>query len=105
MKFTCQKAILSNAINITSRAVASKNAIPALEGILIDCRTEGLILTSYNLEIGITTKCPAEVEEEGKTVVNARLFSDIIHKLPDEDVTFETEGRPPTPKLSTTSPS
>ncbi len=92
MKFTCQKAILSDAINITSRAVASKNAIPALEGILIDCRKEGLILTSYNLEIGITTKCPANVEEEGKTVVNARLFSDIIHKLPDEDVVFESEG-------------
>ena len=92
MKFVSQKAVLSDAIGIASRAVSSKNAIPALEGILIDCREDGLILTSYNLEIGIVTRCGATVEEEGRTVVSAKLISDIIHKLPDEDVIFQTES-------------
>ena len=81
MKFICQKAILAESLGIASRAVSAKNAIPALEGILIDCTFEGLTLTSYNLEIGIITKCSANVEEEGKTCVNARLFSDIIRKF------------------------
>lgn len=67
MKFVSQKAVLSDAIGIASRAVSSKNAIPALEGILIDCREDGLTLTSYNLEIGIVTHCGASVEEEGRT--------------------------------------
>ncbi len=92
MKFVSQKAVLSEAIGIASRAVSSKNAIPALEGILIDCREDGLTLTSYNLEIGIVTHAGAAVEETGRTVVNARLISDIIHKLPDEDVIFQTES-------------
>ena len=92
MKFICQKAILAESLGIASRAVSAKNAIPALEGILIDCTFEGLTLTSYNLEIGIITKCSANVEEEGKTCVNARLFSDIIRKLPDENIIFETES-------------
>ena len=92
MKFICQKAILAESLGIASRAVSAKNAIPALEGILIDCTFEGLTLTSYNLEIGIITKCSANVEEEGKTCVNARLFSDIIRKLPDENIIFETDS-------------
>ncbi|MBR5742178.1 MAG: DNA polymerase III subunit beta, partial [Clostridia bacterium] len=92
MRFTSQKAVLSEAVGVASRAVSSKNAIPALEGILIECREDGLTLTSYNLEIGIVTHCGAEVEETGRTVVTARLISDIIHKLPDEDVIFQTES-------------
>ena len=92
MKFVSQKAVLSDAIGIAARAVSAKNAIPALEGILLECREDRLVLTSYNLEIGIVTACGATVEEAGRTVVNARLISDIIHKLPDENVVFETEG-------------
>jgi len=92
MIFNCQKEILENTISIAARAVSPKNAIPALEGILLECSQNTITMTSYNMEIGIITKCPAEISEEGKTCINARLFSDIIHKLPNEIVSFSTEG-------------
>jgi len=92
MNFNCQKEILENAISIASRAVSPKNAIPALEGILMETSDDTVIMTSYNMEIGIVTKCPADITDPGKTCLNARLFSDIIHKLPNETVYFATEG-------------
>lgn len=85
MHFTCEKALLSSAVSIASRTVSSKNAIPALEGIHIKAGS-GLALTGYNLETGITVTVPANIEEPGACVLPARLFCDIIRKLPDEPV-------------------
>lgn len=90
MKFICQKAVLSGAVSTSCRAVSQKNAIPALEGILINASSEyGLRLSSYNLEIGIITYCPADIVADGSAIINARLLSDIIRKLPDESIIFE----------------
>ncbi len=88
MKFTCEKALLSAAISVASRAVATKSAIPAIEGILMEASVDGLVLTGYNLEIGIRVMVPAEVLEEGTLVLNARLFGEIVRKLPDDVVVF-----------------
>lgn len=91
MKFSCEKALLQGAISTTSRATAPKSSIPALEGILVEATNE-LRLTGYNLETGIRTVVPAEIKEGGSLVLSARLFGDIIRKLPDDVVTFSTEG-------------
>lgn len=91
MKFSCEKALLQAAISTTSRATAPKSSIPALEGILLEAGEE-LRLTGYNLETGIRTVVPAEVKEGGSLVLSARLFGDIIRRLPDDVVTFSTEG-------------
>ena len=72
MKFSCEKALLSAAVSITSRAVAAKSSIPAMEGILIEAG-ETLRLTGYNLETGIQASVPAEVTEPGSLVLSARL--------------------------------
>ena len=91
MKFSCEKALLTAAVSIASRAVAAKSSIPAMEGILIEADTR-LRLTAYNLETGIRTIVPADIREEGTLVLGARLFGEIVRKLPDDIVTFQSEN-------------
>lgn len=91
MKFSCEKALLQAAISVTSRAVSPKSSIPALEGILLEANRE-LRLTGYNLETGIRTIVPADIVQGGTLVLSARLFGDIIRKLPNDTVHFETSG-------------
>ena len=91
MKFSCEKALLQAAISTTSRAVSPKSSIPALEGILLEAGND-LRLTGYNLETGIRTIVPADIREEGTLVLGARLFGDIVRKLPDDIVTFQSEN-------------
>lgn len=91
MRFSCEKALLQSAIATSARATASKSSIPALEGILLEADTE-LRLTGYNLETGIRTVVPADVAEGGSLVLSARLFGDIVRRLPDDMVTVSTSG-------------
>ncbi len=91
MKFSCEKALLQSMITVTSRTVAAKSSIPALEGILIEVN-RSLQLTGYNLKTGIRTLVPADIQEEGNIVVSARLFGEIVRRLPDEVVKVSTEG-------------
>ncbi len=91
MKFSCEKALLQAAISTTSRAVSPKSSIPALEGILLEAGND-LRLTGYNLETGIRTIVPADIREEGTLVLGARLFGEIVRKLPDDIVTFQSEN-------------
>ena len=91
MKFSCEKALLQAAISTTSRAVSPKSSIPALEGILLEAGSD-LRLTGYNLETGIRTVVPAQIEREGSLVLSARLFGEIIRKLPDDVVSFSADG-------------
>lgn len=92
MKFTCEKALLVSAISLASRTVSPKSTIACLEGILIRAGV-GIQLTGFNLETGITVKVGATVLEAGSCVMPARLFFDIIRKLPDEEVTIEVDAK------------
>jgi len=91
MKFSCEKALLSNAVAVTSRAVAAKSSIPAMEGILVEAGDK-LRLTGYNLETGIQATVPAEIKERGSLVLSARLFGEIVRKMPDDIVVFSSNG-------------
>ena len=92
IKFSCEKVFLQSAIAVTSRAVAQKSSIPALEGLLL--RADGeLTLSGYNMQTGIRTKVPANVTGTGEIVLNARLFGDIIRRMPDDVVTFTADER------------
>ncbi len=90
MKFSCEKALLLQAINVSSRTVAQKSSIPALEGILVEAGKQ-LQLTGYNLETGIRTVVPADITETGSLVLSARLFGDIVRRLPDDIVLFNSD--------------
>ena len=90
MKFTCEKALLVNGLSIASRTVAQKSSIAGLEGIHVHAG-EYLYLSGYNLETAITVTVPCDITEYGKCIMPARLFFDIIRKLPDEEVTVTVD--------------
>jgi len=87
MKFTCEKPLLLSAILTASRAAVTKSPIPLLEGLLLEVENENVRITGFNLKTGIVTNVPAEVEKAGGIVLNARLFSEIIRKMPGQYVT------------------
>ena len=90
--FSCEKALLQQAVSAVSRAVAAKSSIPALEGILLECE-DGLRLSGYNMQTGIRTTVDAEVQEAGRIVLNARLFGEMIRRLPDDMVLFDADEK------------
>ena len=92
MKFSCDKNLLVSGISIASRTVAQKSSIPALEGIYVRAGME-LYLSGYNLETGITVTVSADIAETGTCVMPARLFFDIIRKLPDDEVTISVDSQ------------
>lgn len=85
MKFYCPKSTLQDAVMTAVRAVSVKSAIPALEGLLIKA-DKTVTISGYNLEIGIVCSVEATVTEPGGAIFNAKLFSEIVRKLPDDAV-------------------
>ena len=91
MRFTCEKSMLVNGLNITSRTVAQKSSLSVIEGIL--CRAgSNLSLTGYNMETAITYAIDAEVSDPGSCVLPAKLFGDIIRRLPEGPVTVVVDS-------------
>ena len=90
LRFSCEKALLQGAVNTASRAVAAKSSIPALEGILLE-GGDTLTLSGYNMQTGIRTRFPVEEQEGGELVLSARLFGDIIRRMPDDMITFSSD--------------
>ena len=86
MRFTCEKNMLVMGLNITGRTVAQKSSLSVIEGILCKA-TDGLTLTGYNMETAITYSIDAEVADIGTCILPARLFGDIIRRLPEGPVT------------------
>ena len=86
MRFTCEKSQLQQGLNIASRTVAQKSSLSVLEGILCKA-TDSLSLTGYNMETAITYQVEAEVTDIGECILPARLFGDIIRRLPEGPVT------------------
>ena len=92
IKFSCEKVLLQNAISVTGRAVAQKSSIPALEGLLLRADHQ-LSVSGYNMQTGIRTTVPADVAQSGEIVLNARLFGDIIRRMPDDVVTISADEK------------
>ena len=86
MRVICEKEKLLKGINSVINGVSSKTTMPILEGILIQTNDNELKLTTYDLEIGIEYILDAKIEEQGNTVVNATMFSEIIRKLPSTEI-------------------
>ena len=91
MKIICNQKLLAHKVGICQKAINSKTTLEILKGIYISAKDNSLKLTGYDLEIGIETFVSAEIIEEGSIVIDARLFGDIIRKLPDSFVEIETD--------------
>ena len=86
MKIVCYKDTLLKALNSVIKGVASKTTNPILEGILIQTNDNQIRLTTYDMELGIEYIIDSDVKQQGSTVVNAIMFSEIIRKLPDSEI-------------------
>ncbi len=92
MKIICTKSNLSKGVSIVSKAVPSKTTMPILECILIDASTDVIKLTANDMELGIETSIDGEIVERGILALNARIFAEIVRKLPDSEIVIETQG-------------
>ncbi len=93
MKIVCKQSLLAVAVTNVQRAVSSRTTLPALEGILLRAENGKITLCGYDLEIGITTDIEAQIEEDGAIVVNAKLFGDIVRRLPEENIEISTDDK------------
>jgi len=92
MKVVCSKSNLLRGVNIVSKAVPTRTTMPILECILIDASTNEIKLMANDMELGIETKVEGNILERGIIALDAKLFSEIVRKLPDSDVTIETDN-------------
>lgn len=93
MKIICNKQQLTEAVSNVQRAVSTKSSIPALEGILLRAEGNSVTLCGYDLELGMTTVIEASVEQPGSLILSARLFGDIVRRLPAEQVCIASDEK------------
>ncbi len=91
MKFICKQTEINEALANVTRAVPQKSPISALEGVKIHLEKGSLELTGYDLELGIQTKIEVQSDDVGECILNSRLFSEIVRKMPSEDIEIEVD--------------
>ena len=93
MKIICTKSNLAKGVNIVSKAVPSKTTMPILECVLIDATMNTIKLTANDMELGIQTEIEGNIIERGMIAIDVKFFSEIVRKLPDNDVIIESDER------------
>lgn len=91
MKFSASQAELALGLSLAAKAVSSRNTLPILSGIMIKTDQNRLRLAATNLEIGIVTSVPAEIQEPGEIVLPARYLTEIVRRIPPGQVRIETD--------------
>ena len=91
MKIICTKSNLVKGVNIVSKAVPSKTTMPILECILIDATTDIIKLTANDMELGIDTIIEGDIIQKGVIAIDAKIFSEIVRKLPDSEIVITTD--------------
>ena len=91
VKVACLQENLQRALNVVSRAVATRTALPVLSNVLFNAEGDRLEITATNLEIGISTSISADVQTPGKLTVDARLLSEFVGTLPNDTVHLTAE--------------
>ena len=89
MKFTCDRSALVDKLGVLARGVSTRSALPVLSGILLQANEGRLDLFATDMELSIKANLTTPVERDGEIVVPARLFSDVVRNLPDEEVVIE----------------
>jgi len=92
MRLTCSNVDLLNGVNIVSKAVSNRTTLPILECILLEAEGNYLKLTGNDLEIGIESKVIANVKKTGSIALEAKIFSEIVRKLPDGEVLISVDS-------------
>ena len=92
MKLICSKSNLLHGVNIVSKAVPTRTTMAILECILIDASSDEIKLIANDMELGIETVIDGEIVENGIIALDAKIFSEIVRKLPDNEVVIETDA-------------
>ena len=92
MKLVCSKSNLLNGVQIVSRAVPNKTTMSILECILIDASSGIITLTANDMDMGIETVIEGDIVESGVIALDAKIFLEIVRKLPDSFITIDTDA-------------
>ena len=92
MKLVCSKSALLSGVQIVSKAVPNKTTMSILECILVDASRGVITLTANDMELGIETTIEGDIIEKGIIALDAKIFLDIVRKLPDNDITIDTDS-------------
>ena len=92
MKLICSKSNLLNGLQIVSKAVPNKTTMSILECILVDATKNVITLTANDMELGIETTIEGNIVEKGIIALDAKIFLEIVRKLPDSDIVIETDS-------------
>src|SRR5512135_2349843 len=93
MKVTVNQQQLAHGLSIVARAVSPRSTLPVLANVLVATDEGRLRLSATNLELGITCWIGAQIVEDGAITVPARTFTDLINKLPTEQVVLNLNTR------------
>ena len=88
MKIVCTKSNLLTGVQTVSKAVPNKTTMSILECILVDTTSGDIKLTANDMELGIETVIEGEILEKGMIALDAKIFLEIVRKLPDNDITI-----------------
>lgn len=91
MKFSLSKSVLQNAVSSSIKAVTNKSSLPALECLHLNANDGTLKISGYDLSLGIKSTIEADVLQSGTCLINAKLFSDILRKLPEDEITISVD--------------
>ena len=92
MKLVCSKANLLNGVQIVSKAVSNKTTMSILECVMVDATKGSITLTANDMDLGIETIIQGDILEKGSIALDAKIFLEIVRKLPDSDITIETDS-------------
>ena len=93
MKVQIEKSVILTAVRTAIRAVAAKSVIPAMEGLLLEVKGNDMVVTGFNGSLAMQTKVDVIGDEDGAVVLDARLLSNIISKMDDNDVFIRTTDK------------
>jgi DNA polymerase III subunit beta len=100
MRADCNTEVFSKKLALVSRGVSARSTIQLLGGILLQAGGEAIKLSATDMEISIQTSAPAEIEEEGRVVIPARIFNDIVRSLPAGTFSLEHDSSGGTVRLA-----
>jgi DNA polymerase-3 subunit beta len=99
MRANCNTETFGRRLQLISRGVSARSTIQLLGGILLEAEGGALKLSATDMEISIQTSSPAEVEGDGRVVIPARIFNDIVRSLPGGSFTLEHDASEGTVRL------
>ena len=99
LHLTCMPSALGGALQVVSRAISTRSTLPILSNILLETGDQGLTLVATNLEIGIRKLVVTEVQDEGSTTVPARLLTDFVASLPEQELQLSLDSQSQTLSL------